>query len=442
MINWCIESGVTFCEEFILFSLMEFMSEKRFKGAKQLGIKILMSCVAASFIIFLNSTVSLFSFFTLIIGSVVPAFLAKSFCKGKMISFTSISIVYFLVITIVDFMLLYIVEYLFITDFVVKVMTTTGLERTCYIICSKLLLITAYFVFTRLFKHKINELSTKFLMIVDVSSVVYYVCLNIVIGCIISDDIVNVKRSIVVALLFMIAFLAFNIFFLKRYSEERKKQAKYDMAEYQKQIIQKNYLSLNEMYRKNAKNMHDYRNNLQVISGLMSNQKYDEAQSYINDLDNEINKDKTLHTYTGVEIVDAVLNVKVNTACKKKVKIDVRASYPLNSTIKQVDICAILGNLLDNAIEACEKIENVDDRLISVKISYANSIIAIRIENKVAENPFKASKKLYTTKQNKKIHGLGIGIVRRTVDKYFGDMKQSCDNNVFVTEIILYTDRT
>lgn len=421
---------------------MEFLSEKRFKGAKQIGLKILMSAVVASFIIFLNSTVSLFSFFTLIIGSVVPAILAKSFCKGKMISFTSISIVYFLLITIVDFMLLYIVEYLFITDFVAKVMTTTGIQRTCFIIFSKLLLITFYFVFTRKFKHKISEFDTKFLSIVDVSSIIYYVCLNVIIGCIISDDIENVKRSIVVALFFMIAFLAFNIYFLKRYSDERKAQAKYDMAEYQKQIIQTNYLSLNEMYKKNAKNMHDYRNNLQVISRLMHNHKYDEAQSYINDLNDEINRDRTLHTYTGVEIVDAVLNVKVNTACKKNIKIDVRASYPFNSTIKQVDICAILGNLLDNAIEACEKIENNDDKLISVKISYANSIIAIRIENKVAVNPFEISKELNTTKQNKKIHGLGIGIVKRTVEKYSGDMKQSCDDNVFVTEIILYTDRT
>lgn len=406
MINWCVETGATFCEEFILFSTMEYLSLKKFKGAKQLVIKLFFSVAVTAFIIWMNSTFSLFSFFTLIIGSIVPALCGKVFCKAKFLSLFSIPILYFLLITIWDFMSAFIIDFTISDGFVKQIMTQQDAVRMWFVISSKCVLVTSYFIFKKFFKYKIGDFSSPFLVLMDCSSVIYYICLNIIISCILSEDIDIVKNSITVALLFMIAFLTFNILFLRFYSNEKAKRVQYKMTEYQKDILEKNYLSMNAMYRTNAKNMHDYRNNIMTLEQLIKNKNFDDAEKYIGELYEEINSNRLVRTYTGVEIVDAVLNVKVNVAAKLGIKMDIRASYPVNSTICPVDICAILGNLLDNSIEAEEKLDS-SKKVITVKISYANSIVVIKTENAVAANPFEKCDVLQTTKSDKKMHGLG-----------------------------------
>ncbi len=439
MINFLIESGATICEEFILFTVIEHICGKKFSGIKQISLKFLFSVIVASFIIFLNHTVSLFSFVTLIIGSFIPAITAKVFCKGRIVELITVCITYFLIITIIDFMLAFIIEHLFIPDFVIKVMTTQGTERLCYICISKTLLIIFCLLFTRFSRLNIDKIPAKVLLLLDSVSVIYYICLNTVIGCIVSDNLETVKHSISIALFFMVIVLVSTIVILQRYSNNRQQRLRYEMAEYQNNILEKNYLSLNEMYKINAQNMHDYRNNIQLLQGLLQNNKFLNAQEYIDELYNELNSNRLVITYTGVEIVDAVLNVKKNEADKHNIKMDIRASYPAKCNVKKTDICAILGNLIDNAIEACDKIDDESKRNITVKISYTNNIIIIKIENSIADNPFAKSKKLETTKTDKKLHGLGLGIVKKALDNYSGDIRQSVDKEIFTSEVILYT---
>ncbi len=440
MINFLIESGATICEEFILFTVIEHMCGKKYSGIKQISLKLLFSVLVASFIIFLNHTVSLFSFITLIIGSIIPAMTAKLFSKGKIVEFLTVCITYFLIITIVDFTLAFAIEYLLFPDFVIKVMTTQGAERLAYICISKAQLIIFCILFVRFAKLHIDTISPKILLFLDFTSVIYYVCLNTVIGCILSDEIATVKKSITIALFFMVIVLVSTVIILQRYSKNNHRKIRYEMAEYQNSILENNYLSLNEMYKINAHNMHDYRNNIMLLQNLLDNNDFLHAQEYINELYNDINSNRLVITYTGVEIVDAVLNVKKNEADKHNIKMDIRASYPNNCQISKTHICAILGNLIDNAIEACHKISEEEKRNIVVKISYTNNIVIIKIENTIAFNPFEKSKKLETTKADKKLHGLGLSIVKKALDNYSGDIRQSVDKNIFTTEVILYTN--
>ena len=440
MINFLIESGATICEEFILFTVIEHMCGKKFSGIKQISLKLLFSVIIAGFIIFLNHTVSLFSFVTLIIGSIIPAMTSKLFSKGKLVEHLSVCITYFLIITIVDFTLAFAIEYLVIPDFVTKVMTTQGAERLAYICISKTLLTISCILFVKFANLHIDTISPKILLFLDLTSVIYYVCLNTVIGCILSDELTTVKKSITIALFFMVIVLVSTVIILQRYSKNNQRKMRYEMAEYQNSILENNYLSLNEMYKINAHNMHDYRNNIMLLQKLLDNNDFTHAQEYINELYNDLNSNRLVVTYTGVEIVDAVLNVKKNEADKHNIKMDIRASYPNNCQISKTDICAILGNLIDNAIEACDKISDKDKRNIVVKTSYTNNIVIIKIENTIAFNPFDKSKKLETTKSDKKLHGLGLSIVKKAVDNYSGDIRQSVDENVFTTEVILYTN--
>ena len=440
MINFLIESGATICEEFILFTVIEHICGKKYSGIKQISLKFLFSVIVAAFIIFLNNTVSLFSFVTLIIGSIIPAMTAKLFSKGKIVELLSVCITYFLIITIVDFTLAFAIEYLVIPDFVIKIMTPQSVERLAYICLSKTLLTITCILFVRFANLHIDTISPKILLFLDFTSVIYYVCLNTVIGCILSNEIATVKKSITIALFFMVIVLVSTVIILQRYSKNSQQKIRYEMAEYQNHILENNYLSLNEMYKINAHNMHDYRNNILLLQNLLENNDFSHAQDYINELFNNLNSNRLVVTYTGVEIVDAVLNVKKNEADKHNIKMDIRASYPNNCQISKTDICAILGNLIDNAIEACDKITDEEKRNIIVKISYTDNIVIFRIENSIAYNPFDKSKNLETTKVNKKLHGLGLSIVKKALDNYSGDIRQSVNEDVFTTEVILYTN--
>lgn len=186
--------------------------------------------------------------------------------------------------------------------------------------------------------------------------------------------------------------------------------------------------------------MHDYKNHMLVIRELLSEKSYSEAETYVSTLCDSLRQENFAQTYTGVEIVDAVLNVKQNEGINYGIKTDIRASYPHNSGIVSVDICTILGNLLDNAIEACAKVTPKEKRHIGVRISYTENVVMIKIENMAEENPFLKSETFKTTKKGSTEHGLGIPIVKNILEKYHGDLKQICENGVFVSKVILYSN--
>ena len=97
--------------------------------------------------------------------------------------------------------------------------------------------------------------------------------------------------------------------------------------------------------------------------------------------------------------------------------------------------CTIISNLLNNAIEACEKIQE-DKRIIEFEIAGYNSQIFISVRNSYdMESIINQKQKFITTKEDKLNHGIGLENVRRTVKKYDGDMRISQENERFIVTI-------
>ena len=429
-----------FCEIILLFSLIEHLSEKRFSGIKQVGLKLLFTLFMTAVITYLDSKIAFFSFVTLLISSILPAFFAKLLCRIKLADSTAVSMVYYLIVTIGGILVSYIIEMLIISDFTVHVMTVAGWERNLYTVVSKLLLIFYYIAFVRLFKHKVDGFFKRIFPIVLLCCLWYYFMIAAVLSCVKNHNFNAFGHSMLMVLLFMVIALITALILTGWYYISKEKKIQNLMGEYQKSILENNYLRLNEMYKGAARGMHDYKNHILVIRELMATKSYDEAEVFVNTLCDNLKKENFAQTYTGVEIVDAVLNVKQNEGTKNSIKTDIRASYPHNCGIVSVDICTILGNLLDNAIEACAKVELKEKRHINVRISYTENIVMIKIENTVSENPFLSKTPLATTKKDRESHGLGISIVKKTTEKYHGDLKQICENGVFVSKVILYSN--
>ncbi|MBR5364379.1 MAG: GHKL domain-containing protein [Oscillospiraceae bacterium] len=182
---------------------------------------------------------------------------------------------------------------------------------------------------------------------------------------------------------------------------------------------------------------HDVQNNLTVIAMMMQEGKIEDAQHYLNDLRSEISA-LSPKVVTGDEMVDALISAKLAriSECGITFRMDGVIDGGLNW--KPMDICTVFANLLDNAIEAAANTEN---GFIDLEFKKSEHHRLIRASNNCAEeldcDALMLSDSHFTSKQDKALHGYGIGNIRKTVEKNGGMMKVSCAEHVFTMEIIL-----
>ena len=205
------------------------------------------------------------------------------------------------------------------------------------------------------------------------------------------------------------------------------------IAAYQQELIEKHCEEVQNIYNTMRGWRHDYRNHIAVMQGLLLSQKLKELDSYLGELNVDLNTVDTV-IKTGNVTVDAILNSKLSLAEKKNIKTDVTASVP-ETEVTDVELCVILGNLLDNAMEACLKIENEKDRFIRVYIGLFKEQFYISVTNSMTGTPKRHGKTYKTTKGED--HGFGLMRIDGIVKKYDGYLKREHEEGVFGTEIML-----
>ena len=172
---------------------------------------------------------------------------------------------------------------------------------------------------------------------------------------------------------------------------------------------------------------HDYVNHLKCIRSMLSNKEYDDLQDYLNSLSSSFPTSSFIYE-TGNFIADAILTEKqVNTPDDISITFD--GVIPTN--IDNTDLCIILSNALDNAIEACCSCDN--DKTINVYSGYKHGYFILKIKNPTVNNF--AGDKMSTTKADKINHGFGLANIKRAVQKYSGYVSTSCEDNVFTLNI-------
>lgn len=170
------------------------------------------------------------------------------------------------------------------------------------------------------------------------------------------------------------------------------------------------------------------------MSALVEMKKIDELQEYLKELSDDLD---SVHEFvrTGNAAVDAVISSKLDICKIKSISYETKLLLPANCWLTDIDLCTILGNLLDNAIEACEKFDNPEDRLIKVIICVLRGQFYISIVNSIKEPPKKKGDVFVSTKGEN--HGFGIRRIDRTVHKYGGFVNRSFKDDTFTTEIMI-----
>lgn len=180
---------------------------------------------------------------------------------------------------------------------------------------------------------------------------------------------------------------------------------------------------------------HDMKNHLQKMDSLLEQKRYDDLQDYIHKSVEKVSYSKEF-VHSGNSDIDSLLNYKLLQAEKSGATVDADVQIPDGLQIDSFDISVLLGNLLDNAIEA---IRLEETPILSVCIHFNKKLLFISIQNTCSEEPrwsdgLPVSKKTDHSSE----HGIGLRSVQHTLQKYNGNMKFSCENERFTVTLMLY----
>ena len=207
------------------------------------------------------------------------------------------------------------------------------------------------------------------------------------------------------------------------------------ITKYQNDLINKQYAEVENMYRTMRGWRHDYHNHIQTMKAYLQMNKVEELEQYLNNLDKDLTTVDTV-IKTGNVMVDAILNSKISLAKSKDINVNAKAIVPKELKILEIDLCVIIGNLLDNAIEACMKLDNPYDRFIRVYVDIFKEQLYISVQNSNGGKIKKIGKTYYTTKESNS-HGFGLIRVDNIVNKYKGYINRQNEEGVFATEVML-----
>lgn len=205
----------------------------------------------------------------------------------------------------------------------------------------------------------------------------------------------------------------------------------------QQAAMQKDYIREIEAANDQVRGFrHDYRNHIQVIGGYLQHQRYREIEQYLSEISHFLD-DTDIHISTGNPTVDAVLGSKLIIARKNNIDVEYTVQIPEEVTISPMDLGCLLGNLMDNALEACMRMKDREtEKGIELTIDVHQEHLSIAISNTTDPIPDPRIYGLPPTRKGAG-HGIGMANIRRIVDHYQGMMQIRCEENTFFVLILL-----
>ena len=242
------------------------------------------------------------------------------------------------------------------------------------------------------------------------------------------------KRALIVSIIVSVSILLqYGLILLVTIANEELKFQHYLNQKYLN-VQKENYEYLEYREEETKKFRHDYRNHLNSLQILCKEKRYEDVENYI---DNISERFDNYNKYISVcnSFVDAILNYYYQKISKNGSKFNVSGKMPIVCNIVMFDLCTIISNLLDNALEALENNEE-KDRWIEMTFRYDELMIYCNVVN-----PYCGELNIYNnkimTKKNTKSHGYGLVNVKRSVELYDGSIEIKTENGLFVVLIAL-----
>ena len=215
--------------------------------------------------------------------------------------------------------------------------------------------------------------------------------------------------------------------FLSKYVDKK-------LSAYQHDLIETHYSEVDNMYRKMRGWRHDYRDHIQTMKVLAAEGDLDALKKYLDKLDEDLNTVDVV-VKTGNKMTDAILNSKISLAKSKGINVIADAKVPVELKMSDIDLCIVIGNLFDNAIEASLALPE-EERLIRLYMDIKNTQLYMCLTNFTSVKKLKKQGGRYVTTKGEG-HGFGLVRVDDIIERYGGYISRNSEDGAFTTEIML-----
>lgn len=207
---------------------------------------------------------------------------------------------------------------------------------------------------------------------------------------------------------------------------------------FQSDLLEKQLREIQNLYRQVRGWRHDYRNHIHNMKIQLTGGNYEKLSDYLDQLADDLDA-VDIVVKTGNVMADAILNSKLDTADRLNVRLDVKANIPALLPMSDVELCSVLGNLLDNAVEACARLSE-EERFIRVYIGVLKGQFYLSVQNAAGRVLRERGVYLSTKASVGRRYGYGLMRIDRIARKYGGYVNRQSEEGVFATELMIPLD--
>ncbi len=212
-----------------------------------------------------------------------------------------------------------------------------------------------------------------------------------------------------------------------------KRGFEFQTEQFRQELMEHQYKEIKDVYMDMRGWRHDYHNHIQVMKAQLAMGNLTEIHDYLDKLEKELDHVDTL-VKSGNMMVDAILNSKLTLARRQGIAVNCKVKVPERISVEDVDLCVILGNLMDNALEACQLIGE-KDRFLRIYMTVNKSQLYLSIQNSAKQDPDFNERNYISRKRGN--HGLGMKRVQAAVDKYQGYLNLANEPGIFAAEVTM-----
>lgn len=426
---WNIFIAISFMIEwFLCKKMLDYTSEKKISN-KKMNFCIVGIIVFANIIYFFDAPLNI----RVIISMIVTIAFYKISYDVRFIKSVLISLIYWMLLIAIDALSISLTVWLnSIND--MSNMGTGDIYRIESIILGKILLISALFLYRALkikFNIEINKRTLFYIVIPIVANIASFFVIFKYIFNLKFGNLIHNFQFVVISVVLLVSSITL-ILIAKKLQQYNTLVVENNMIKNTLKCENEYYEDIEKKYLKTRLLSHDMKNHILCINAMIK--KGIDVTSYLNNLQVEIQSNDLLFN-TGNFILDAILSEKKEVCDRNDIELKIGINFSCCEAVELVDICHIFSNILDNAIEACNKIDS-GNRVICVKGDIMQNFYLIKVENTKTNKIITKNGDILTDKKGS-LHGLGIKSVKNSVNKYGGNVVIEYDDKKFVVKIAI-----
>lgn len=288
------------------------------------------------------------------------------------------------------------------------------------------------------FAKYINQLKSYIYILIMITIMLISLLLDIVTYSYTDDKANSIIQTCTILLLFILFAVITSIIRIAISEQEKTELSDLLSKQIENQVVY--YEKINTIYDEFRSFRHDFKNHILCLESILKSNDIPQALKYIEEIIDLSSGSKPQYD-TGSVIIDALLDDKSQYSETMNISIHFQGCIPTTG-IRNIDLCTIFANAIDNAIEACCKSNTTEKKYIDISSNYRQGYYFLTVSNPIFESICTEKGRIITSKKNKHLHGFGLANIIKTVKKYNGETNIRIQNHHFILDISLLLNHT